>query len=107
MKFGETIELLNDQYAHEEGFHLSTLNMSLFPEELCWSDTAHDLMAQTYDWRWNEPDKDEYTVVLSAENMRYIGNAIEAYQKTMSELYIEPKLRKIATSLMEGKSVSQ
>lgn len=97
--FGEAVEMLNEQHAHECGYHLSTLDITLFPKELAHSDTPHNLMKQTYDWRWYEPDKETYSVELSADDMRYIGYALEAYNKTMGELYIEPELKKLAESL--------
>ena len=102
--FGESVKMLNDGYAHPSGFHLATLDMGLFPEELADSETAHDLIKQTYDWRWNEPDKEEYEVKLSAENMRFIGNAIEAYTKALNEIYIEPHLKEIVHRMMGVKT---
>lgn len=105
--FGETVQMLNEKYAHPSGFHLSLLNTGLFPEELADSDTPHELIKQTYDWRWSEPKEEEYTVRLSAENMRFVGNAIEAYVKTMNELYVEPHLEEIVRKMMGGADVNQ
>ena len=105
--FGETVQMLNEKYAHPSGFHLSLLDMGLFPEELSGSETPHELLTQTYDWRWDEPEKEEYNVKLSAENMRFVGNAIEAYRKTMNELYVEPHLEEIVRKMMGGADVNQ
>ena len=105
--FGETVQMLNEKYAHPSGFHLSLLDMGLFPEELSGSETPHELLAQTYDWRWDEPEKEEYNVKLSAENMRFVGNAIEAYRKMMNELYVEPHLEEIVRKMMGGADVNQ
>lgn len=99
---GEAVEQLNEKCAHPAGFHLALLEMRLFPEELENSETVHDLIKQTYDWRWHEPKKDAYTVTLSAENMRFIGNAIEAYTRVMNEIYIEPYIKEIVEKMNDS-----
>ena len=95
MTIKSIIKQLNDEHCHPAGYHLSMLRMDLMPEDLASVNTEHDLMQQTYDWRYHPPEADYYTVNLSADDMRYIGNALEIYSRAMFELHIEPQLEQL------------
>lgn len=101
----EALDMLNETL-HKSEYHAEMVRMELMPEEMAFDNTPHDLMKQTYDWRYEDagitkPDKDEYTVKLTADNVRYIGRAIEVYEKFLSELWVKPALKRIVTKLGE------
>lgn len=97
---GEAIEALNGQI-HKKNFHVTMINMDLIPkgtnEE---NNTSYDLMQQTYDWRYagkikghELPDKGTvYHVDLTADNMAYIGRALEVYDRLHFEVHMKPIL---------------
>ena len=100
---GEAIRMLNEQ-THKSNFHVSMTNMDLIPEGTNEeNNTSHDLMQQTYDWRYagkikgrDLPDKDTvFHVDLTADNMAYIGRALEVYDRLHFEVHIEPALKNI------------
>lgn len=103
MTIKSIIKQLNDEHCHPAGYHLSMLRMDLMPEDLAGVNTEHDLMQQTYDWRYHPPDKESYMVELSAKDMRYIGNAMEIYSRVMSELHVEPKLKELIRKMGDMK----
>lgn len=95
MTVKDAIRQLNDDYCHPAGMHLTMVRLDLTPEDLASVETEHDLMQQTYDWRYRQPERERYYVVLSAKDMQYIGNALEIYGNIMSELHVEPKLKEL------------
>lgn len=97
---GEAIEALNSQL-HKKNFHATMVNMMNVPKGTDEEDnTMHDLMVQTYDWRYagvvkghELPSDDEvFHVNLTAANMRYIGRALEVYHRIHFEIYMKPIL---------------
>lgn len=97
----EAITMLNEKHCHPAKHHVAMVNMDYLPKDLAYDNTAHDLMKQTYDWRYDfvKSDKDEYTVTLTKENVKYLGNAIEVYNRIMFELYLEPELKSIISKM--------
>lgn len=100
---GEVIEMIN-QKIHKRNFHVAKINMDLIPEGTNEeNNTSHDLMAQTYDWRFagkvdgiDLPSRDEvYHVDLTADNVAYIGRALEVYDRLHFEVRIKPMLEKM------------
>ena len=93
MTVRQAIDLLNERQCHPMGFHLAMVREDMLEKTDMFGgdsdgDTPHDLMAQTYDWRWGgQPKRGEYTVKLTAGNMRYIGRAIEVYERVLQDRY--------------------
>lgn len=98
LTFGEALDRLN-QHCHPAGYHVSMHRTELLPLEA--SNTPHDIIKQTYDWRFQEPDKEEYTITLTAENVKYIGRAIEVYTEALCELHIKTHLEDIVKKMCE------
>lgn len=94
---GEAIKALNDKHCHPNNFHVAMIAMDLLPEPTSAEDnTMHDLLTQTYDWRYEKPGDDEvYHVSLNADNMRYIGRALEVYNRIIFELHMKPHLEEV------------
>ena len=90
----EVVDLLNEQHIHPAGHHITIVDQRFLPEKNVSDDAPHRLMKQTFDWRYSfvKPDKEEYTVKLSADDVRYIGNAIEVYDKILFELHMKDKI---------------
>lgn len=95
MTVKDVIRQLNDDNCHQAGMHLTMVRLDLLPQCLAYAQTAYNIIQQTYDWRYYPPERDEYVVELSAEDMKYIGNALEVYNGIMSELHVEPKLKEL------------
>lgn len=51
-------------------------------------------------------DKAEYTLTLSADDVRYIGNAMEVYHRALYELYLKPQLEEMCKK-MTGMSLKE
>ena len=90
MTVKDAIRQLNDDYCHPAGMHLTMVRLDLTPEDLASVETQ-----QTYDWRYRQPERERYYVVLSAKDMQYIGNALEIYGNIMTELHVIPKLKEL------------
>lgn len=104
--FGEAVRLLNEKHLHPT-HHLFFVSMDLLPEKMMELETSYNVMKQTFDWRFGgTPDKPEYTLTLSADDMRYIGNALEVYHQALYELYIEPQLEEMCKK-MTGMSLKE
>lgn len=97
---GEAIKKLNE-LTHEKNFHVTMVNMDLIPEGTNEeNNTPYELMYQTYDWRYagkvkghGLPDKDTvFHVDLTADNMAYIGRALEVYNRLYFEVHMKPIL---------------
>lgn len=106
---GEALELLNKQ-THEKKFHVTMVNMDMIPEGTEEEEnTMHDLMQQTYDWRYagkikghDLPSDDTvFHVDLTAANMRYIGAALECYSRIHFEIYMKPILERMMDKIGE------
>ncbi len=97
----EAVELLNKQHVHPVGHHVTIVDQRFLPEKNACDETPHRLMRQTFDWRYPfvKPDKEEYTVRLSADDIRYIGNAIEVYDKILFELYVGPAFKRMVAKM--------
>lgn len=105
---GEAIKELNDRHCHPNNFHIAMIEMDLLlegtDEE---NNTSHDLMKQTYDWRYAgkikgqelPKDDDVFHVDLTAANMRYIGRALEVYDKLCFDLHMKPILERMITKM--------
>ena len=103
---GEAVRLLNEKHLHPT-HHLFFVSMDLLPEKMMELETIHNVMKQTFDWRFGgKPDKAEYTLTLSADDMRYIGNAMEVYHQALYELYLEPHLEEMCKK-MTGMSLKE
>lgn len=93
MTIRQAIDLLNERQCHPLGLHLALVREDMLEKTDMFGgdsdgDTPHDLMVQTYDWRWGGiPDAKEYTVKLTAGNMRYIGRAIEVYERVLQDRF--------------------
>lgn len=93
MTVRQAIDLLNERQCHPLGLHLAIVHEDMLEKTDMFGgdsdgDTPHDLMAQTYDWRFGgQPKAKEYTVKLTAGNMRYIGRAIEVYERVLQDRY--------------------
>lgn len=90
---------------HPNGFHAAMvpLNMmdynDLFGGEGS-GDAPHHLMTQTYDWRFGgKPDKDKYTVKLSAKDMEYMGRALELYHRVCFDRY-EKEMKEVFKNMI-------
>ena len=101
MTVGDAIRELNEKHCHEAGYHVCMHYMKLLPEELANTDAPHHLMKQTYDWRYGKPDRESYTVTLTGEDMEYIGNALEVYERAMFELHLKPHIEEICRKMGE------
>ena len=55
MTIKSIIKQLNDEHCHPAGMHLTMVRLDLVPEDLASVETEHDLMQQTYDWRYHKP----------------------------------------------------
>ena len=66
--------------------------MRELPEEMQTVELPAHLMRQTYDWRFYKPEKEQYTVTLTAKEMEFLGHAIEVYDGVMFDLYLKPHL---------------
>jgi hypothetical protein len=97
---GEAIKALNEQ-THKKNFHVFMVNMDEVPEGTDEEEnTAHDLMQQTYDWRYAgkitghklPSDDTVFHVDLTAANMRYIGRALELYNRVHFDMRMKPIL---------------
>ena len=96
---GEAVRLLNEKHLHPS-HHLFFVRMDLLPEKMMALDTIHNVMKQSFDWRFGGvPDKAEYTLTLSADDMRYIGNALEVYHTAMFGLYLKPQLEAMCKAM--------
>lgn len=101
MTVRQAIDLMNERQCHPLGFHLAIVREDMLEKADMFGgdsdgDTPHDLMAQTYDWRWGgQPKRGEYTVKLTAGNMRYIGRAIEVYERVLQDRYQKEVLDEI------------
>jgi len=97
----EVVDLLNEQHVHPAGHHVTIVDQRFLPEKDVCDDAPHRLMRQTFDWRYQfvKPDKEEYTVKLSADDIRYIGNAIEIYNKILFELYVGPAFKRMVAKM--------
>ena len=93
MTVRQAIDLLNERQLHPLGLHLALVHEDMLEKTDMFGgdsdgDTPHDLMAQTYDWRFGgQPGAKEYTVKLTASNMRYIGRAIEVYERVLNDRF--------------------
>ena len=94
---GEAVKMMNDVHLHPAGFHLFYVRDDLILENS--GNAPHHLMRQTYDWRYEEPDKENYTVTLSAGDMKFIGNAIEVYERACFTRHLEPALKRMIEKL--------
>ena len=103
----EALEALNSQF-HDYGYHITKVNMDLVPEGTDEEEnTMHDLMKQTYDWRYagkikgHELPSDDtvFHVDLSAANMRYIGAALEVFNQIHFEIHIKPVLERMIVKM--------
>lgn len=103
---GEAVEMLNETHLHPQGFHLFFVRDELIDDGSGDGDPPYTLMRQTYDWRFDRPDKPEYTVTLSAADMEYIGKAMEVYHEACYTRHLEPALRRLIKSLGECESNS-
>ena len=92
MTVGDAIKELNEQHCHEMGFHVAMVPMDHLPEEMQEVELPARLFKQTYDWRYRKPDKELYTVTLTAEDMEFLGHAIEVYDRIMFDLHMKPHL---------------
>lgn len=90
---GEAVKMMNDVHLHPQGFHLFFVREDLLAEDS--GDTPHHIMSQTYDWRFGKPDKEEYTVKLTAEDMEYLGKALEVYHEANFTRYLKPALERM------------
>ena len=88
---------------HLKGAHAEFVTDQYLTEEMCNSNTPHNLMSQSFDWRYDfvKPTKDEYTVKLTVDDIRYIGNAIEVYEKFLFGRFIKPSLNTIIKKMGE------
>lgn len=94
----EAVKMMNNVHLHPQGFHLFFVREDLLSENP--SDVPHNIMKQTYDWRFGKkPDKEQYTLTLSAADMEYLGNALEVYHEAIYTRYIEPDLENILGKL--------
>ena len=87
----EAITMLNETL-HPQGYHVGMvpLNMMCYDDMLGgdgYGDAEHNLIKQTYDFRYNKPDKENYTVTLSNKDMQYIGRAMELYHRVCFDRY--------------------
>lgn len=101
----EAIDMMNTQHCHPSGFHLTMVRQDLVPESAAGEkegNTCHRLLKQTYDWRYHEPDKAEYTVKLTADDMKYIGRALEIYNQVVYEIHLKPALESMMKSMSEN-----
>lgn len=101
----EAIDMMNTQHCHPSGFHLTMVRQDLVPESAAGEkegNTCHRLLKQTYDWRYHEPDKAEYTVKLTADDMKYIGRALEIYNQVVYEIHLKPALESMIKSMSEN-----
>jgi hypothetical protein len=103
----EALNALNTQI-HDKNFHATMVNMDLVPEGTSEeNNTPHDLMQQTYDWRYagkikghELPDDDTvFHVDLTTANLRFLGRAIEVYDRIHFEVHIEPALKQIVKKM--------
>lgn len=105
----EAIEMLNEQHCHPNGFHLffvrDELLKDLWDQKEIGGDAAAHLMRQTYDWKFHKPDREKYTVTLSAADMEVVAAAMEVYNRAVYTRYLEPALKNIIMGL--PKDVSQ
>ena len=108
----EAVDALNEKHLHEAGFHLAMLRLDKLEYTDMFGgdsdgDAPHDLMAQTYDWRFGgQPDKEEYTVKLTASNMRYIGRALEIYNDALMDVYSE-RMKEELKAVINGMAKAQ
>ena len=93
MTVRQAIDLLNERQLHPLGLHLALVHEDMLEKTDMFGgdsdgDAPHDLMAQSYDWRFGgQPGAKEYTVKLTASNMRYIGRAIEVYERVLNDRF--------------------
>ena len=99
MTVENVIKELNDRYCHAEGFHVAMIPMDHLPEEMSEVELPAHLLKQTYDWRYRKPDKEQYTVTLTAEDMEFLGHAIEVYDRIIFDLHMRPHLEEIIKKL--------
>ena len=100
---GEVVKELNERTCHPNNFHVAMINMDLLPEPTSEEDnTMHDLLKQTYDFRFDKPGDDVFHVDLTADNMRYIGRALEVYNEIIFNLHMKPLLKEIITKMGES-----
>ena len=101
----EAIEQLNEKHCHPAGFHVAMHSMDLFPEEMTDNNAMYNLMTQTFDWRYEklgyEQAKVKYTVKLTKDDIKYIGNAMEVYNRVMFEMHIAPAIERMVKKIGE------
>ena len=108
----EALDMLNETL-YPYGFYVAKVPLDgLEYEDLFGGDgngdAEHHLLSQTYDWRYHEPDKESYTVTLSAKDMRYIGRAMEIYHTVCFERYnkrFEEEIKRVISKMGDVKEV--
>lgn len=95
----DAIDMLN-VVLHPQGFHCDKIELEYLPKEMVDDDTLAVVLRQSYDGRWFEPDKENYTLNLTADNMRYLWNAINVYNGLIYRLHLEPNIEKILMGMM-------
>ena len=101
---GEVIDELNEKTCHPNHYHVALINMDLLPEPTSEEDnTMHDLLKQTYDFRFDKPgDDDVFHVDLTADNMKYIGRALEVYNRIIFDLHKKQHIEDIIKGLSKS-----
>lgn len=97
---GEVVKMMNEVHLHPQGFHLFFVSEKLIAEDL--GDTPHHILSQTYDWRYGKPDKEEYTIKLTAADVEYLGKALEVYDEAIFTRYLKPEIECLMEKLGGG-----
>lgn len=96
----DAIDMLNE-VLHPQGFHCDKIETEYLPEEAAEDNTMADVAKQSYDGRWYGPEKDAYTLHMTADNMRYLWNAINVYEGLIFRMHLKPNLEKIIAGLQK------
>lgn len=97
----EAVDLMNEKHLHPQGFHLFYVSEELIGEGI--GNTLHDLIRQTYDCRYRKPPAETFTVMLTANDVSVLSNALEILNSAYVSRYLEPDIRRIAEK-MGGKN---
>lgn len=96
----DALDMLNG-VLHPQGFHCDKIELEYLPEEMANDNTVADVLRQSYDGRFYQPEKDSYTLLMTADNMRYLWNAINVYEGLIFRMYLKPNLEKIIAGLQK------
>ena len=98
----DLLTIINEQSLHCIGLHADVVRMDLIPEDAArakQADAYHHLLRQTFDWRTGSPDKAEYTVTLTSDELTYIGAAMEVYSRLVFNLHSKTVLDEITKKI--------